>query len=157
MGRTVVNALHKRLISIFSKTAAEASNSQIRSMVVPKSIYIVTENDVIGYFRSAANRIITPLFNHFCRHGWICVVTHQTTTGTYLSATTVALICVVAFRTAPPIGGLSCFNISEATFRAVIAIVSGSDERADRQRKRFSNQLNNPKTVRYQLYLSVGS
>ena len=29
--------------------------------------------------------------------------------SSYQSVTTVALICVVAFRTAPPVGGLSCF------------------------------------------------
>ena len=50
----MVNALRKRPISIFGKTA-EASNSQIRSMLVTKSIYTV--NDVIGYFRSATNSV----------------------------------------------------------------------------------------------------
>ena len=53
-GRTGVNALHKWLISIFWKTA-ESSKSQIPSMVVPKSLYIVVGNDVIIYFRSAIN------------------------------------------------------------------------------------------------------
>ena len=55
-GRTVVNALHKWLITIFLKTT-EASNSQIRSMVLPKSLYIVAGNDVMGYFRSATNSV----------------------------------------------------------------------------------------------------
>ena len=52
----MVNALHKWLIAIFWETA-EASNSQIRSMVVPKSLYIVTGNDIIGHFRSATNSV----------------------------------------------------------------------------------------------------
>ena len=55
-GRTVVNASHKWLIPIFWKTA-KVRNSQIRSMVVPKSLYIVAGNDVIGYFRSATNSV----------------------------------------------------------------------------------------------------
>ena len=46
----------KWLISILLKTA-EASNSQIRSMVVPKSLFIVAGNDLIGYFQSATNSI----------------------------------------------------------------------------------------------------
>ena len=54
--RTVVNASLEWLISILWKTA-EASNSQIRSMVVPKSFYIATGNDIIGYFRSATNSV----------------------------------------------------------------------------------------------------
>ena len=53
---TMVKALHKWLISIFWETA-EASNSQIRSIVVAKSLYIVTGNYVIGYFRSATNSV----------------------------------------------------------------------------------------------------
>ena len=53
----MVNALLRWLISIFCK-AAEASNSQMRSMVVPKSLYIVAGYDVMGYFRSATNSVI---------------------------------------------------------------------------------------------------
>ena len=53
----MVNALHRWLISIFCKTA-EASNSQIRSVEVQKSLYIVAGNDVIGYFRSTTNNVI---------------------------------------------------------------------------------------------------
>ena len=34
---------------------AEASNSQIRSMVVPKSFYIAAGNGVVDCFRSATN------------------------------------------------------------------------------------------------------
>ena len=49
-------ALHKWLTMIFWKTT-EASNSQIHSMVVPKSIYVVTENDAIGYFQSATSSV----------------------------------------------------------------------------------------------------
>ena len=58
----------------FSGTTTEASNSQIRSLLIMKNL---TGYDVIGYFRSAANRIITPMFNPFWRPGWICVVTPQ--------------------------------------------------------------------------------
>ena len=55
----MVNALHKWLTSIFWKTAV-ASNSQIRGMVVSKSMYIVVGNDIMGYFRSAANSVNVP-------------------------------------------------------------------------------------------------
>ena len=55
-GRTVVNALHKWLISIFRKTS-EANNSQVRSVVVPRSLYIVTGYEVIVNFRSATNSV----------------------------------------------------------------------------------------------------
>ena len=48
--------LHKWLISIFWKTS-EASNSQIRAMVVPKGMYIVAGNGVIGYIRLATNGV----------------------------------------------------------------------------------------------------
>ena len=51
----MVNALRKWLISIFWKTA-EASNSQFAAGL-SKKIYIVTENDVIGCFQSASNRV----------------------------------------------------------------------------------------------------
>ena len=52
----MVNALHKWLVTIFWKTT-QASNSQIRNEVVPKSLYIVTGNDVIGCFRLATNSV----------------------------------------------------------------------------------------------------
>ena len=55
-GPTVVNPLHKWLIPILWKNA-EASNSQIHSMVVPKSPYTATGNYVFGYFRSATNSV----------------------------------------------------------------------------------------------------
>ena len=50
-GCTVDNALHKWRMSIFW-SSAEAINWQIRNMVVQESlhIYILTENDIIGYF-----------------------------------------------------------------------------------------------------------
>ena len=71
----MVIALHKWLISFFWETA-EASNSQTHSVVVPESIYIVTGNDIIGYFRSAANRIGTPMFKHFfaALAGFVCEI-----------------------------------------------------------------------------------
>ena len=53
-GLTMVNSCYKWLLSIFWKTA-EGSNSQIRRIVVTKGIYIMTGNDVIGYFQSATN------------------------------------------------------------------------------------------------------
>ena len=53
---TVVRALHKRLISIFSKST-EASNPQKYTNVVLEGLYIITGNDVINYFRSAKNRV----------------------------------------------------------------------------------------------------
>ena len=53
-GRTVVNSVNKWLILILWKSA-EAINSHIRSIIVPKSLYIVAGNDVIGCFRSTTN------------------------------------------------------------------------------------------------------
>ena len=55
-GPTVVDALHKWLIQIFSKTT-EAINPQVHTSVKPEGIYICTGNDVIGYFRSATNSV----------------------------------------------------------------------------------------------------
>ena len=53
----VVYALHKCLISIFSKLA-EASSPQIHTTtVVTTGIYVLIGNDAISHFRSAANRV----------------------------------------------------------------------------------------------------
>ena len=41
--------------------------------------------------------------------GWL-FLSEQVIASTYLSVTTVALLCVIVFRTAPPVGGIS-FNI----------------------------------------------
>ena len=49
------------------------------------SLFITAENDATIYFRSAARRIITPMFNYFCR------------------------LCRRRVSYCPPIGGLSCF------------------------------------------------
>ena len=48
-GPTVIYALHKWLISIFSKTV-DAFNQQIHIDVVPEGVYILMGNNVIGYF-----------------------------------------------------------------------------------------------------------
>ena len=61
MGPKGTYALHRWLISILWK-AAEASRSEIRNMVVPKGLYVVTRNDVIGYFRSATNSVNAKYF-----------------------------------------------------------------------------------------------
>ena len=53
----MVNAFHTWLISILWNTA-EASNSQISTMDIQKMFYIVTGNDVIGYFLFATNSVI---------------------------------------------------------------------------------------------------
>ena len=52
----VVNTLHKWLVSIFWKSP-ETTNSQIRTIVVQKSIYTVTGNDVIGHVQWATNSV----------------------------------------------------------------------------------------------------
>ena len=49
-------SLHRWLTTTFRKTT-EASNSQIRIMVFPESLYVVTGNDIIIYFRSATNSV----------------------------------------------------------------------------------------------------
>ena len=50
------------------------------------------------------------------------MVNVQVTASTYLLVTTVALICVVAFRTAPLIGGLSCFFFNKVTTELIIVM-----------------------------------
>ena len=101
-GPTVVNAFHNYLIKIFWKTTetAEAENSQIRRKVVLKSLYIATGNDVIGFFWSATNSASATGTTANFR-------VRKVLQSTIL--TTVALVCVVALCTAPPVGGLSCF------------------------------------------------
>ena len=55
-GPNVVYALHRWLLQVFSKTT-EDSNPQVHTSVKPKgiNIYTVGLNDVISYFRLAAN------------------------------------------------------------------------------------------------------
>ena len=57
-GNRVVHALHKLLISNFSKTT-EDNNPQIYSSVILKGVYILTGNDVISYFLVHATAAVT--------------------------------------------------------------------------------------------------
>ena len=57
-GATLNAPLSTRYI-IFWKTA-DASNSHIRSMVVPKSLYIATGNEIIDVFQPALITLIPP-------------------------------------------------------------------------------------------------
>ena len=83
-GRTVVNALNKWLVTIFWKTS-EASNSQIFSMVVLKTVYIVTGNDVIGYFRSATDRANATgaIANFSVRKYFFPIISENATASSY--------------------------------------------------------------------------
>ena len=62
-GPTVVYALHKWVISIFSKTT-EDTNPQIYTILILEGIYILTGNDVINYFWSAANCLNVFIWGH---------------------------------------------------------------------------------------------
>ena len=52
----MVYALHKWLISIFSK-ATKSSNPRVYIKVAPKDPYTIDENVITSYFRSAADRV----------------------------------------------------------------------------------------------------
>ena len=62
-GPTVVSAIHKSLISTFLKRT-KANNPQIYTRVITGSIYIPIGNNVISYFRSAANCINIAIWGH---------------------------------------------------------------------------------------------
>ena len=91
-------------------------SKQLKNLPSRNTLYITAENDTKSYFRSAVNRMITPMFIHFLPPWlYLCGLTPPApqviaSRPTYLSVTTVALICVVAFRIAPAIGGLSCYD-----------------------------------------------
>ena len=51
-----------------------------------KICHYVTQNDATSYVRSAADRIFTPMFNHFCRIGWIFVAISLRSNSKHLSS-----------------------------------------------------------------------